>query len=63
MAYELPDGRLKIGDFHDLKVQLALAGFVLMAVLHYWNVRGGITTTVRACYPPVQMIDTPTPRV
>ena len=33
---------LTIGDFHDLKVQLALAGFVLMAVLMYWNVRGAI---------------------
>jgi AGZA family xanthine/uracil permease-like MFS transporter len=33
---------LTIGDFHDLKVQLALANFVLMAVLMYWNVRGAI---------------------
>jgi adenine/guanine/hypoxanthine permease len=37
-----PPTPLKIGDFHDLKVQLALAGFALMAVLMYWNVRGAI---------------------
>ena len=37
-----PGPPLKIGDFRDLKVQLALAGFVLMAILLYWNVRGGI---------------------
>src|SRR5262249_13700016 len=34
-----PATPLKIGDFRDPKVQLALAGFVLMAVLLYWNVR------------------------
>jgi AGZA family xanthine/uracil permease-like MFS transporter len=33
---------LKIGDFSDLKVQLALAGFVIMAVLMAWSVRGAI---------------------
>jgi AGZA family xanthine/uracil permease-like MFS transporter len=33
---------VKIGDFHDVKVQLALAGFGLMAVLMYWNVRGAM---------------------
>lgn len=34
-----------------------------LSVVSVWNIRGGITTTVRACYPPVQMIDTPPPRV
>jgi 7-cyano-7-deazaguanine reductase len=29
-----------------------------MTVVSVWNVRGGITTTVRASYPPFQMIDT-----
>jgi 7-cyano-7-deazaguanine reductase len=29
-----------------------------LSVVSTWNVRGGITTTVRASYPPVQMIDT-----
>lgn len=33
---------LTIGNFHDVKVQLGLAGFGLMAVLMYWNVRGAI---------------------
>ncbi|MBI1831018.1 MAG: NCS2 family permease [Planctomycetes bacterium] len=33
---------LKIGDFHDVRVQLAIAGFLLMAMLAYWNVRGAI---------------------
>jgi adenine/guanine/hypoxanthine permease len=37
-----PGPPVKIGDFHDLKVQLALAGFVFTAVLMYWNVRGAI---------------------
>jgi AGZA family xanthine/uracil permease-like MFS transporter len=37
-----PGAPLKIGDFHDVKVQLALAGFSLMAVLMYWKVRGAI---------------------
>jgi 7-cyano-7-deazaguanine reductase len=32
-----------------------------MTVVSAWNVRGGITTTVRVCYPPVPMIDTPRP--
>jgi AGZA family xanthine/uracil permease-like MFS transporter len=33
---------VKIGDFSDTRVQLALAGFALMAVLLYWKVRGAI---------------------
>ena len=33
---------VKIGDFHDTKVQLALTGFGVMAILMYWNVRGAI---------------------
>jgi AGZA family xanthine/uracil permease-like MFS transporter len=33
---------VRIGDFGDVKVQLALAGFALIAVLMYWNVRGAI---------------------
>jgi AGZA family xanthine/uracil permease-like MFS transporter len=37
-----PPTPLKIGAFSDPKVQLAIAGFVLMAVLLYWNVRGAI---------------------
>jgi len=28
-------------------------------VVSVWNVRGGITTTVRVSYPPIQAIDTP----
>jgi 7-cyano-7-deazaguanine reductase len=28
-----------------------------LSVVSVWNVRGGIITTVRAAYPPVQMID------
>lgn len=39
---ESPATPLAIGDFHDVKVQLALAGFALMAVLMCWNVRGAI---------------------
>jgi 7-cyano-7-deazaguanine reductase len=34
-----------------------------MNITSVWNVRGGITTSVRVAYPPVQMIDTPKPRV
>jgi AGZA family xanthine/uracil permease-like MFS transporter len=37
-----PATPLKIGEFRDAKVQLALAGFVVMAVLLYWNVRGAL---------------------
>lgn len=37
-----------IGNFHDVKVQLALAGFGLMAVLMYWNVRGAILIGIGA---------------
>lgn len=39
---------LTIGDFHDLKVQLALAGFCVMAILLYWKVRGGILLGIAA---------------
>jgi AGZA family xanthine/uracil permease-like MFS transporter len=49
-----PGPPLKIGDFHDLKVQLALAGFTLMAILTCWNIRGailiGIVATATAGY-------------
>jgi AGZA family xanthine/uracil permease-like MFS transporter len=37
-----PGPPVKIGDIRDVKVQLAIAGFVLTAVLMYWNVRGAI---------------------
>ena len=37
-----PGRPLQIGNFHELKVQLALAGFALMAVLLSWNIRGAI---------------------
>ncbi len=33
---------VKIGDFQDTKVQLALAGFCLIVVLMYWKIRGAI---------------------
>lgn len=33
---------VKIGDFRNLKVQLALAGFALMTLLVAWRVRGAI---------------------
>jgi AGZA family xanthine/uracil permease-like MFS transporter len=42
VAVNILDAPVKIGDFRDLKVQLALAGFVFIAVLMYWNVRGAI---------------------
>src|SRR5688572_4449819 len=31
-----PPTPLRIGNFHDLKVQLAIAGFALIAVMMYW---------------------------
>jgi len=37
-----PATPLKIGEIRDMKVLLAIAGFFLMAVLTYWNVRGAI---------------------
>jgi AGZA family xanthine/uracil permease-like MFS transporter len=37
-----PPTPLKIGNFQDVKVQLALAGFALMSILLYWRVRGGV---------------------
>ncbi len=37
-----PGPPVRIGDVHDVKVQLALGGFVLIAVLMYWNIRGAI---------------------
>jgi AGZA family xanthine/uracil permease-like MFS transporter len=37
-----PDTPLKLGDLRDVRVLLAAGGFVLIAVLLYWNVRGGI---------------------
>jgi AGZA family xanthine/uracil permease-like MFS transporter len=41
--FPLPNGPpVTIGDFHDVKVQLALAGFGLIAILLCWNVRGAI---------------------
>ena len=42
VVVNVPEAPVKVGDFHDIKVQLALAGFVLMAVLVCWNVRGAI---------------------
>ncbi len=42
VVINIPDAPVKIGDFRDVKVQLALAGFVFIAVLMYWNVRGAI---------------------
>lgn len=39
---------LKLGDWRDPRVLLALAGFVLIAVLLYWRVRGGILLGVIA---------------
>jgi AGZA family xanthine/uracil permease-like MFS transporter len=37
-----PATPLKLGDLHDTRVLLAAGGFVLIAVLMYWEVRGGI---------------------
>jgi AGZA family xanthine/uracil permease-like MFS transporter len=37
-----PPTPLKIGDLRDTKVLLAVIGFLMIATLLYWNVRGGI---------------------
>src|SRR5262249_7140276 len=37
-----PDAPLKLGDLHDPRVLLAIAGFGIIAVLLSWKVRGGI---------------------
>jgi AGZA family xanthine/uracil permease-like MFS transporter len=37
-----PDVPVKIGDFHDPKVLLAVGGFVLIALLLCWRVKGAI---------------------
>ncbi|TMF00305.1 MAG: NADPH-dependent 7-cyano-7-deazaguanine reductase QueF [Chloroflexi bacterium] len=48
------------GHFHEDVTNRVLDDLVhtldprRMSVISVWNVRGGITTTVRACYPPVQ---------
>ena len=34
---------------------------IRMTVVSVWNVRGGISTTVRASFPPIQRIDTRRP--
>jgi AGZA family xanthine/uracil permease-like MFS transporter len=39
---DAPPTPLKIGDFREPRVQLALAGFVLMAILSYWKVPAAI---------------------
>ncbi len=39
---EPPATPLKLGDLHDTRVLLAVGGFVLIAALLYWNVRGGL---------------------
>lgn len=39
---------VRIGDFHDIKVQLALAGFALVAILMYWQIRGAILIGIAA---------------
>lgn len=38
----VPMAPLKIGNLHEAKVLLAIAGFLIMAVLLLWNVRGAI---------------------
>jgi AGZA family xanthine/uracil permease-like MFS transporter len=51
---EAPPTPLKIGDFKERRVQLALGGFLLMAILVYWRVPGailiGIALTATAGY-------------
>jgi adenine/guanine/hypoxanthine permease len=37
-----PDVPLKIGNFHDARVQLSLVGFLITTALLCWRVRGGI---------------------
>jgi AGZA family xanthine/uracil permease-like MFS transporter len=53
-ALAAPDVPLKIGNFREPAVALALANFLLMAVLTYWDVRGailiGIAATAAAGY-------------
>jgi adenine/guanine/hypoxanthine permease len=39
---QAPPTPLKLGNLHDTRVLLAVGGFLLIAVLMYWNVRGGI---------------------
>jgi len=57
------------GGFHEDVTNRVLDDLVRcleprrLCVVSVWNVRGGITTTVRVSYPPVQMIDSPRPRV
>jgi 7-cyano-7-deazaguanine reductase len=57
------------GGFHEDVTNRVLDDLVRcleprrLSVVSVWNVRGGITTTVRVAYPPVQMIDSPRPRV
>ena len=38
----VPAVPLKLGNLRDVQVLLAIAGFVLIATLMYWKVRGGI---------------------
>jgi 7-cyano-7-deazaguanine reductase len=55
------------GHYHEAVTNRVLDDLVAalqprqMRITSVWNVRGGITTTVRACYPPVQAIDTRRP--
>jgi 7-cyano-7-deazaguanine reductase len=57
------------GAFHEAVTNQVLDDLVCcvsprrMNVTSVWNVRGGITTTVRASYPPIEMIDTAPARV
>jgi AGZA family xanthine/uracil permease-like MFS transporter len=37
-----PTPPVKLGNVHDVRVLLAIAGFVLITTLLYWKVRGGI---------------------
>jgi AGZA family xanthine/uracil permease-like MFS transporter len=39
---------LRIGDFGQLRVQLAIAGFFTMVLLQHWRVPGGILLTIAA---------------
>ncbi len=39
---EAPPVPVRLGDLHDVRVLLAGGGFLLMAVLMYWRVRGAI---------------------
>jgi len=42
VQHNAPGPPLKIGDLHDGKILLALAGFLILAVLMLWDVRGAI---------------------